>query len=247
MGLFDTQFDQIDTHLESLQAAGNLTRVCHLESQAWPESSSRDLIMGMDTAVELGHPKAGSMAFLIWIDEPARIINRRMTLIGPELASITSRQHPFGKIVRLGVRDLTPDNFYAQYHRIENVRFDMRLQGYMLRGASQYGREWSRVSRVAIRDGFSFSVLGAALMDRYLALDFIDSVDIIFFTAGLEVMRPFMPLTDQVLKTIAAMNKMVADAVHDCDTCEYSDVCGEVAELQAMRRSIQVKGRTHNA
>jgi len=247
MGLFDTQFNQINGHLEALQTKPSLIQACHLESLAWPESTSRDLIMGMDTAVEMGHPKVGSMAFLIWIDEPARIINRRMTLIGPDLADITSRQIPFGKIVLLGVRDLSPDNCEEQYRRMENVRFDLRLRGYMLRGVSQYGREWSRVSRTAIRDGFSFSVLGAALMDRYLALEFVDSVEIIFFTAGLNVMRPFMPLADQALKIIAAMNKMVADTIHDCDTCAYSDVCSEVADLQAMRCLMQVKGSAGNA
>jgi len=247
MGLFDSQFNQIAGQLEALQAAGVHMHTRTLGPMTWPQAAGRNLIMNMDTAVELGHPKLGSMAFLIWIDDSAPITNRRMTLIGPDIADIPNRQIPFGKIVRLRVHGLTPDNTYDHYRILENVRFDLRLHGYMLRGVSHYGREWSRVSRTAIREGFSFAVLASALMDRYLALDFVEKVDIVFITAGLDVMRPFMPLAEQTLRITAAMNKMVSESVHDCDTCDYSDVCSDVAELQRMRRSMLARGGGHHA
>ena len=114
--------------------------------------------MGVDTAVELGHPKEGSTAFLIWTSEPMRLINKRISVLGPDLPKLVGKRIPFGKIILLGVDGFNENNSYERYRQLENVRYDIRLKGYMMRGVSQYGREWSRVSRTAIDDGLSFSI-----------------------------------------------------------------------------------------
>jgi hypothetical protein len=43
------------------------------------------------------------------------------------------------------------------------------------------------------------------------------------------------------------MNKMVDEMSFDCDTCDYSDVCGDVAELRAMRNALKNKEASAHA
>ena len=173
--------------------------------------------MGVDTAVELGHPKEGSTAFLIWTSEPVRLKNKRISVIGPDLHQLVGKRIPFGKIILLGVEGFNEDNSYERYRQLENVRYDIHLKGYMMRGVSQYGREWSRVSRKAIEDGFSLPILGGALVDRYLEFEFVRSVEVVFFTSGLQDMKPFLPIAENALKIIGAMNKMIEEVSYDCE------------------------------
>jgi hypothetical protein len=44
-----------------------------------------------------------------------------------------------------------------------------------------------------------------------------------------------------VARRIAAMNKMAEEMTFDCDTCDYNAVCGDVAELRAMRAALKQK------
>jgi CO dehydrogenase/acetyl-CoA synthase beta subunit len=124
---------------------------------------------------------------------------------------------------------------------MELLRYDIHLKGYMMRGVSQYQREWSRVSRDAVKNGFSFIHLGGALADRFLSLDYIRAVETIFITSGREDVMKAQAIADDVFKLISAMNKMAEELSFDCDTCDYNDVCGDVAELRNMRKAMAKK------
>lgn len=247
MGLFDRQFKDILFHLQQMQEEGKITESIHQKGSEWPIAGDRDLILGEDTAVELGNPKEGSTAFLIWANEPAGLKNRRISVLGPDLQELKGRRVPFGKIVLVGGEGFNEENSYERYRKLENVRYDICLKGYMMRGVSQYGREWSRVSQTAVDAGFSFQILGGALIERYLEFKFVRTVEVVFFTSGLEDMKPFLPIAENALKIIGAMNKMIEDVSYDCETCEYSDVCEDVEDLRKMRRTLQERGNTADA
>ena len=247
MRLFDSHIDKINFLLREMREKGKITDNIQQDNVDWPLAGDRDLVMGVDTAVELGHPKEGSMAFLVWANEPTQLKNRRISVIGPELQTLIGKQVPFGKIVLLGGDAFNEDNSYKRYRQLESVRYELRLKGYMMRGVSQYGREWSRVSREAIDAGFSFAVLGNALARRFLEFEFIRSVEVVFITSGLEDIQPFMPIADRALTLISAMNKMMEDVSFDCESCDYSDVCKDVQGLRAMRKSLEKKREAADA
>ena len=60
-------------------------------------------------------------------------------------------------MVIVGGSDFDEDNTYDRYREMELLRYDIHLKGYMMRGVSQQQREWSRVSKEAINNGFSFT------------------------------------------------------------------------------------------
>jgi CO dehydrogenase/acetyl-CoA synthase beta subunit len=247
MGLFDKHMEAILFHLREMGAKGKVTDSIQQDAVDWPMAGDRDLVLGVDTAVELGHPKEGSTAVIVWANEPTSLKNRRISIIGPDLPALVGNRVPFGKMVLLGGEAFNEDNSYERYRQLENVRYDMRLKGYMMRGVSQYGMEWSRVSHEAIKAGFSLAVLGEVLAERFLAFKFIQSVEVVFITSGLKDMQPFVPIADSALRIISAMNKMIQDVSFDCESCEYNDVCTDVQELRAMRKTLVKRKETAHA
>jgi CO dehydrogenase/acetyl-CoA synthase beta subunit len=242
MEFFSKYHDEITAFLDRKRGEGNVSEFFHQGGSHWPESKNRNLVLGQDTAVELGNPRDASTSFLLWNNDHQKVKNHRISVVGPDLTQITEKQASFGKIVIVGGEGFNEENSYERYRALEQVRYDIHLKGYMMRGASQYQREWSRVSKEAVQNGFSFRILGGALIEKYLELDFVRSVEVIFITAGREDVLEMKTVSDQVMRIIGAMNKMAEEISFDCDTCEYTDVCSDVAELRSMRKSHGKRG-----
>ena len=247
MQLFDKHIDQIRSFLEPYQAAGALTAYSHTRPASWPASNRQNLVLAGDTGVELGHPDDASTAFLLWTNDPARVIDRRITVVGPDLPDIQNQRVPFGKIILAGGDDFNEENSFERYREMELLRYDIDLKGYMMRGVSQHQREWSRVSRDALKNGFSFRVLGGALLDQFTRLSYIKTAEVIFITQSREAVLEIQTLACETIKIIGAMNKMAEELSFDCTTCEFNTVCSDVAELRAMRRALKKRKAASNA
>jgi CO dehydrogenase/acetyl-CoA synthase beta subunit len=247
MGLFDKQYSGIKAFLDQKQNEGNVSEFIHNGQTIWPTEKNRNLVLGSDTAVELGNPKDAATSFLMWVDQPDKIKKNRMTIVGPDLPQLTGKQVSFGKVVIVDASGFNADNAYERYREMELLRYDIHLKGYMMRGVSQYQREWSRVSVDAINSGFSFKNLGGALIDQFLHMPYVRSVETIFITSSREDVLEVKAISDDVFKLTSAMNKMVDEMSFDCDTCDYSDVCGDVAELRAMRNALKNKEASAHA
>lgn len=247
MALFDQHLDEINAYLERKAKKDEVSELSLLESTNWPISKDRNLVLGMDTAVELGSPEKGSTSFVLWGNTPPEEKNSSIKIIGPDLPQLKGKNVPFGKIVIIGGKGFNQENLYDRYRIMDKVRYDIHLKGYMMRGVSQYQREWSRVSKEALSDGFSFNILGSALINKFLELDFVHSVQVIFITASSEDISEMSLVSNKLTRIIEAMNKMTDEMSLDCDTCEYTDVCSEVEELRSMRDANIKKGETNNA
>lgn len=235
MALFDSPLTEILQTCERLDHAGQLTRLSDPAASDWPRGGNRNFVMKQDTAVELGGPRTESLAFTLWTEQPRTLTDRRISLIGPSLADGLGSTLPFGQIVLLELDGESGfDDDYQLFRNLEEIKYGIDLQGYMRRGASQFLREWSRISRDAMESGFDFNTLGRALMQRYRQRECIRSVEVLFITEP-AVLREIKPLAVQVRRTISALHKMLNEAVTDCDDCEYNDICSEVAELRKLR------------
>jgi CO dehydrogenase/acetyl-CoA synthase beta subunit len=240
MGLFDKLHDEIQDYLAREQKNGKVTQFTHTGKTNWPISKNRNLVLGQDTAVELGNPQDASTSFLVWRNEPEKINNGRITIVGPDLPQVKEDRVSFGKIVMIGADDFDPDNSYERHRKLEQVRYNIHLKGYMMRGTSQYMQEWSRVSKEAMDNGFSLQTLGGALIDKFSELDFVRSVEVIFITAGRDDVLEMKTISDKVSRLTGAMNKMAEEMEEmsvDCSGCEFTDVCSDVEELRSMRKS----------
>lgn len=249
MALFDQHLKAVNAYLEHKRSEGNTTSFAYQKKMDWPISKSGNLILSQDMAVELGNPGQGSTSFLLWKDmlPQNQKHENQITIVGPDLPELEGQSVPFGKIVIIGGDGFDEENSYERYRQLDLVRYDVQLKGYMMRGASQFQREWSRVSKDALSNGFSFKNLGAALIDKFMGLSFVHSVEVIFITIGQKDIAQMGAVSNKVYRIIRAMNKMVEELSCDCGSCDYSDVCSEVEELRSMRRSIKKEGAVTHA
>jgi CO dehydrogenase/acetyl-CoA synthase beta subunit len=247
MGVFDKQYCELTAYLNRRRTQGKVSEFMSNGQTNWPTEKNRNLVLGQDTAVELGNPKDASTSFLLWENQPDKIKNGRITIVGPDLPQLNGKQVSFGKIVIVEASDFDADNSYDRYREMELLRYDIHLKGYMMRGVSQQQREWSRVSKEAINNGFSFKHLGGALIDKFSRLPYVRAVETIFITSTKEDVLEIQTISNNVGHFISAMNKMTEEMSFDCDECEYNKVCGDVEELRSMRDALKNKKAAANA
>lgn len=192
-------------------------------------------MLATDMAVELGNPRQDSVSFMIWTERAGVIDDGVYHLAGPDLPDAKAKSLPFGKVVMLEVEGMDEENCYERHRALELARYDLELEGYMLRAVSQYLREWSRVSVRALENGFSFSVLAGELARLYRSFGFVRGIECVFITSHSADIRALSPMGEKVEKRIAAMNKMAVEMNFDCGSCEYTDVCTEVEGLRMIR------------
>ena len=211
---------------------------------SWPQGGRGNIVMQCDTAFELGNPAKESVSFLLWTDDATAVRDGVMTCIGPDITDNSEASLPFGRVVILAVKGFTRENCCDRHCELELARYDVNLRGYMMRAASHNMHEWSRISREAIGNGFSLDVLASALIERYRSFDFVMAAEVVFITTSTEHVRLLRSIYDRSIIIIRAMNKMTRELSFDCDSCDYSGVCSDVAALRSIRKNIALKGQT---
>lgn len=239
--IFEHYFDEVRQAL----AKGNFQDQTSISFFDPEKTCSRgrpgEIILSSDTAIELGHPQTESLAFLMWSVSPDRVSDGRITVIGPELNELAVGKAPFGKITLVCGHGFTEDNAYERFQEMDMVRTRLCLQGHMLRAVPQQNREWSRISRKALKEGLSLKVLGNELIREYHKLEYVDAVEVIFLTSSAGDIRKFRPTGEKVSRIIRAMNRIFDNLELDCAACDYADVCNEVEGLRGMHERAREK------
>ncbi len=241
MDLFLEQFAFIEDWLAKRRHRRDLQQLDVTPAITWPAGGKRNLVIGQDIAVELGHPEDGSLASLIWRESQDDDCGGRTWLLGPDLPEASGWRLPLAKVIMIYGRGFAAENTYARYRQLESVRYAIDLKGYMMRAASQVSREWSRVSHAALADGFSLGILGSALIQAYTTLDYVDRADVLLVTSSRDDVMAFKPLADRVHAVIAAMSGMSTALDLDCGSCSFAPVCDAVDGLRAMHQALEEK------
>ncbi len=235
-------FDEILNELERFLGGRSPRRSWRVSTGSeWPPGGRRNIVLGDDVGVELGNPEKGSVSCIIWTGREKQVRDGTITLLGPDIPESLGESLPYGKIVSVEVDGFNEENTYGRYREMESTKYDLDLKGYMLRAVSQYQREWCRISREAVREGFTFQVLGRALIEKLKECDYVKGTEVLFVTSGVADVTDLGEIIAGVTRIVGAMHKMVEEFSLDCDTCEYQDVCSEVSQLQGMRRALEKK------
>lgn len=240
MELFEETLANIRTYIEGKNSR---SRAIKEQKNVWPSGKGRNVVLSEDMALELGNPQMNSVSCLVWTQTPGLIQDGKIHLIGPDISESSGKSLPFGKVVLAQVSGFDEETTYDKYKELEAVRYALDLKGYMIRAVSQYQREWSRISKEAVQNGFSFDVLAEALRNEYVKKDYIHAVEFLFVTSSAGDVGELQDITKNVGRKISALNKMLSELDSDCDECEYNDVCDEVEELKGMKKSRDEKRR----
>lgn len=206
---------------------------------AWPRNEYQIILKG-DTAIEVGSPDSASVSFLLPTEDASLVHDGRMTIIGPDFPACSGQSIPFGKVILIACHGFDEDNFFSRHQEMFLQRFSLDLDGYSPRSIPQAGKEWSRVSKKALANGFSLEVLGNELYRELSALEYVDAVEIAFVTSTAADVNQFKSIAERSNKALSALNKMAEHLVYDCKNCDYQDVCNEVDGLRRMHeRSLK--------
>lgn len=232
--MFDAYLEQIREMLEAedvrLKSRTYTTNRCN-----WPRTE-RQIILDNETAIEMGHPSTESVSFLIWTESAGKVIDNRITIVGPDLDQVKNKQIPFGKIVLVKTTGFDENNAYKRFEQMDQLKYRSEMKGYMLRSVPQNCKEWSRVSKPALQAGFNLKILGSELIKDLKALDFVEAAEIIFITSNKEDVARFKPIGEIVSKATMAMNRMFDNLEYDCAHCSFKDVCDEIEGMKGMHK-----------
>ncbi|MGV8981004.1 hypothetical protein [Clostridium sp.] len=208
------------------------------ETVNWEKDKKTNIIMENDTAIELGHPSKESIYFTASTENKEQIQDGKIKLIGDDIKDIKEHRCSFGEIVLISGHGFNEENTYDRYLEMDMIKHKLCLKGYMIRAVPQRMKEWSRISTEAVKNDFSFKILGSELINKYKQLEYVDGVEIIFITSVDAELSSLKPLGETVTKSIQAMNKMFENLEYDCKACGFQEICDEVGELREMHKKL---------
>ncbi|MEJ8554215.1 hypothetical protein [Tepidibacter sp. Z1-5] len=208
----------------------------------WDKLKSSDLILQSDVGVELGHPKTKSASYIMWTNNDSIVCDNKITVIGQDLNEIKNSPIDYAKITLIKTKDYDEEKAYEIFQEMESLRLNINLKGYMLRATNQRNREWCRVSKEALKKGFSFNTLGSELINAYKEKDFVEEVEIIFIVGNKELINSISQVGLKVTEIIKALNTIFDDIDFDCHSCNFSDICDEIDGMKEMHgKKVQGK------
>jgi CO dehydrogenase/acetyl-CoA synthase beta subunit len=209
----------------------------------WPSGRGRSIVLKDDLGLELGSPEKDSVSCLLWTHDLSAVKNGRITLVGPDFPVSYGESLPFGKVVLAGVTGFDEDNAYDRHKELDFLRYDLDLDGFMMRAVSQYMREWCRISCDALAQGFSARILGGELIRLFRRRAYVKAVEVIYVTSSTADVGRLAEITAPAERIITAMNKMAAEFETDCASCDFQEVCDEAEGLKSMRERLSEKKR----
>jgi CO dehydrogenase/acetyl-CoA synthase beta subunit len=236
--IFDDDIRWLREYLESRRSQGRDVR--SLDSgerdRRIPDFFNNEkttIVLSEDTWLELGNPKTNSTAPVLVTENLDLVHDGAITLVGPDIPEVRGSL-PFAQILLIASDQLQEED----YRKINSFQYELELRGYMIKAIPSSLNIWSRVSEESVGEGFSFEVLGRAIVDRYKSTFDIPSMEVVFVTSSEEDVEEFEELRHKVTRILSAMNKMIEELSFDCSSCEYLDVCGDVRQLGALREKV---------
>ncbi len=234
MGLFDEALAGVVAWREELRASGELREFPYSASSGWPPGPT--LVLKEDTSLELGSGGRASLSLLLWTGEEGLLREDAVCLVGDELPEDGGGGVPFGQLVL--VRGDFPDEYEA-YRDLRDVVYDTRLRGVSTRIWPDRLQIWCRVSREAVEGGFTLLRYGNALLGRLRAVEEVRGAEVVLIAGRQGELDRLRPAAERAQDTVDALIRMYEEMNFDCETCEYLDVCEEVAELKQIRERLR--------
>jgi CO dehydrogenase/acetyl-CoA synthase beta subunit len=236
--VFDDDITWLRRHIKSKKAQGRNVRLLDSEKgdRRYPDFSKKEgatIVLKEDTWLELGDPNTISTALALVTESIDLVKDGAITLIGPDVPEARGSL-PFAQILLIASNELQDED----YRKINSLQYELELKGYMIKTVPSSLTIWSRVSKDSAGEGFSFEVLGRAIIDSYKAKFNITASEIVFVTSSKQDVKELRELHHKVTRIISAMNKMIQEMSFDCSSCEYLDVCGDVRQLGALREKL---------
>lgn len=249
MAVFDEYIEKVNEYVKNLR--DNITDIKEFDCpdsieeikeglpiKIGPKANPRIILRG-ETHMELGNPLDGSSSIFLWTDDTSKLNHGKITLFGPDITDAKNGNLPFGQIFLVGGKKL-PD--LEHNNLVHHQRVSDEIEGFMLKSSPDHDT-WCRISKDAAKKGFSFEMLGKALMAIYRSrVPEAEAIEIAFITSNKEdvnalnkIARKAKEISSEIVKEAWKAKGYDLDCDYDCSSCGDSNVCDDVRELVAKR------------
>jgi hypothetical protein len=228
-------YDGIIKQTKELLAGRPFQRWDYDPSQAWEDAGENELVLGRDSAYELGGSGKSGVHYTCVTENRALVDRDEILLYGPDLAELR-KDAPYARLSFLNVADPGEDDetAYRSIREIEFVKYHVFPRGFMLRISSTDQREQVRLSREAIRKGISFKAVGFDFIAKYHENPLVRHVSMYFITdAGMDwrALEKNSKTTADITGTLTHIMEGIA---LNCAACTLKPVCDEVEGMREM-------------
>ncbi len=238
MGPFIDQVREALAFVAEAKRGGALVEQGAAGRAGWPPG--RTLVLADDTRRELGKPSAGSAYALMW-DEGPEVGKDRIWRVGPEMNALPP-EAPFGVIVL--ARANGEGREYELHTALRDAFHEIELSGLMIRVLPGRQTIWCRLHHAAAARGHGFREWGVSIIDGLKQVPGVEGVDVLFVCGDGAAVGGLREVTQAAGRIGGALTKMGAEAVMDCDACEFFDGCDSVAALKRIR-AAHLRGGEH--
>ena len=206
------------------------------------ECPSRDyVVLGEDTALELGSPDTHSVNRLFWTRKPGLVKNRSL-IINNSLKDLEKERVSFMQLVFIEIDD-SVDPYDSDLYRLKNLT--KVIPGLMTR--SQQNKIWIRINRELMKKNITLRAIGEAVAERYMSRGAV-SVEIVLIAHD-DIITEFHEISTaaEVLSRSNRKQRWIEDGVIscedlDCSSCSEKVYCDTLKQIAVKKKE---KRRSH--
>lgn len=204
------------------------------KDSAWTMGSLNELILKKDSQFELGGSYKPAVNYQCVTTLESFIQKDEILLYGKDLSEING-DVSFARLAFLQINDLEDDDTaYNAIKELEFIKYNMNLEGYMMRASTMDKREQVRIAKTAINRGISFENVGNAFINKYKENPLVKAVKIIFITSDMPIFKQLTSNAEKIDKITLTLNHVLISINLDCHSCNLKSICDEVEGMREL-------------
>lgn len=196
--------------------------------------SLNELILKKDSQFELGGSYKPAVNFQCVTTLESFVKKDEILLYGKDLSEI-STDVSFARLAFLQINNLEDDDTaYKAIKELEFIKYNMNLDGYMMRASTMDKREQVRIAKTAINSSISFESVGNAFINKYKENPLVKAVKVIFITSDMPIFKNLISNAEKVDKITLTLNHVLSSMNLDCHSCNLKSICDEVEGMREL-------------
>ncbi len=210
--------------------------------RCWPETERFELVLGKDSAYELGASGKGAANYTCVCGDDPRWKTSRTIVIGKDLQEIRT-DNSYARLVILEAEeglfgDTSAPNDSEKAFRIlqklDFIKYHVFAKGFMIRTSAENFREQVRVEKKALKLGMSFEQLGNTFLKHYLEADGVKSACVIFLSDPAIDYDSLLADAKKVHAVTMTLSRILEGIPTDCSLCSLKPICDEVEGMREL-------------
>lgn len=234
MKMYNKIIDDILHSIEDYQAL----KLDYDKSSSWKRNKDYVPLFKKDCKIELGANPYKSVNINCVTSDEHYFQRDEIYLIGDDIKDISDKCN-YVRINLIQVDDMPnkEEEIYKEIKNIEFVKYNIFLDGVMIRTSSLDKTEQIRVSKQAIDKGFSFKILGSEFINSYKKNSLVKNVKIIFITEDAFDVNNLIDKSNKNEEITRALNTVLHGMNLDCQSCNLKPICDEVEGMRELHFS----------